>query len=309
MGRIRRGTHRRGHHPNQTSPRQRPTAGSAGEIALKLDRLNADRQQEEVRVLENIQALMDQDAARREPYCLVLHGDGWHRGVIGIVATRIVERYGRPTLVVSCDPETGEGHGSGRSIAAFHLLDALEDESCRHLFTRFGGHAHAVGFALPSANLAQLASSLDIYARAHLLPSDFEPRIAIDSEIELDEINEHFFQTLQQLAPFGLGNREPVFAARKAKLLQPPRIMKEKHLKLRIRDGNGEGRCFDALGWRMAERLESDPLVTGQSLDLAFTIEDSSNQDFPGLQLVLRAYRQATLVPLASSAVASQVAT
>ena len=120
---------------------------------------------------------------------------------------------------------------------------------------------------------------------------------------------EEFFQTLQQLAPFGLGNREPVFAARNAKLLQPPRIMKEKHLKLRIRDGNGEGRCFDALGWRMVERLQVDPLVTGQSLDVAFTVEDSSNQDFPGLQLVLRAYRQATLVPLASSAVASQMAT
>src|SRR5438270_7518184 len=136
-------------------------AERAHEIALKLNQLNADRQQEEARVLETIQEFMGDDPARREPYCLVLHGDGWHRGVIGIVATRVVERYGRPALIVSRDAETGEAHGSGRSIAAFHLLNALEDESCRHLFTRFGGHARAVGFALPSANLASLATALD----------------------------------------------------------------------------------------------------------------------------------------------------
>ena len=101
----------------------------------------------------------------------MIDGDGWHRGVIGITATRVVERYGRPTLVISRDGE--EAHGSGRSIRAFHLLNALE--SCAALFTRFGGHAHAVGFSLP-ARLPELRTQLDLYARERLHPGRFRTR-------------------------------------------------------------------------------------------------------------------------------------
>lgn len=266
----------------------------ARELALKLNRLNADRQEEEARVLKHIEEFIAEDPARSQPYCLVLHGEDWHRGVIGIVATRVVERYGRPALVVSCDASSGEAHGSGRSIPAFHLLNALEDESCRHLFTRFGGHAHAVGFSLPSANLSALASALDGYARSRLQPSDFEPALELDAELDLAAIDGKLFRLLEQLEPFGIGNREPAFVARGARLKQPPQIMKERHFKLRI-GSNGQGRCFDALGWRMAERLQSRPLSISQPLDLAFNIEDSSNHDFPGLQLRLRDYAPASL--------------
>jgi single-stranded-DNA-specific exonuclease len=262
----------------------------ASEIALKLNQLNADRQLEEARVLAKIEEFMTEDGMRREPYCLVLHGEGWHRGVIGIVATRVVERYGRPALVVSSDAASGEAHGSGRSIPAFHLLDALESDRCRHLFTRFGGHAHAVGFALPAANLPALAAALDSYARERLRPKDFEPLLEIDGEIELAAIDGKFLRSLEQLEPFGLGNRAPVFVVRGARLKQPPQVMKERHLKLRIGPASGPGKCFDALGWRMAERLQTHPLAVADSLDLAFTLEDSSNPDFPGLQLRLRDY-------------------
>src|SRR5581483_1591782 len=121
-------------------------AARARELAEKLNQLNGERQQEEARIIEEIEKLLAEPGAR-EPYCLVVDGDGWHRGVTGIAATRVVERYGRPALVIARD-DTGEAHGSGRSISRFHLLEALE--SCRTLFTRFGGHAHAVGFSLPS---------------------------------------------------------------------------------------------------------------------------------------------------------------
>ncbi|PYX40529.1 MAG: single-stranded-DNA-specific exonuclease RecJ [Acidobacteria bacterium] len=117
----------------------------AREIAARLDQLNAERQEEERRILQAIDARFEQEPELRNAHCVVIDGDGWHRGVIGITATRVVERYGRPTLILS--REDGEAHGSGRSIRAFHLLDALE--SCRELFTRYGGHAHAVGFSLP----------------------------------------------------------------------------------------------------------------------------------------------------------------
>src|SRR5581483_7935680 len=113
---------------------------------------------------------------------IVIDGEAWHRGVIGITATRVVERYGRPALVVSVDG--GEAHGSGRSIAAFHLLNALE--SCPELFTRYGGHSHAVGFSLPSSRVADLRSRMDAYARSRLSLSDLEPMLNVDAQLPLD---------------------------------------------------------------------------------------------------------------------------
>jgi single-stranded-DNA-specific exonuclease len=160
----------------------------------------------------------------------VIDGEGWHRGVIGITATRVVERYGRPTLVISRNGE--EAHGSGRSIRAFHLLNALE--SCAGLFTRFGGHAHAVGFSLPAANLPELRTRLDDYARASLTLADFEPAINFDAELALDQVTPEFFNLLQRLEPFGVGNPQPVFAARSVRLMSSPRVMKEKHVKLKL---------------------------------------------------------------------------
>jgi single-stranded-DNA-specific exonuclease len=268
-------------------------ATRARELAERLNKLNGERQQEEARIVESIRKLLDGDAALREPYCLVLDGDGWHRGVIGIVATRVVERYGRPALIVSRDENTGEAHGSGRSIPVFHLLDALEEASCRHLFTRFGGHAHAVGFALPIANIAPLRSAIDAYARARLQAADFEPLLLLDGELSAENISPRLLEALIQLAPFGLGNREPVFALKSATLKQEPRILKERHLKLRIGSAAVNGKCFDALGWRMAERVQASPLAPGAVLDLAFTLEQDGMPEFPGLQLVLKDFRVA----------------
>ena len=143
----------------------------AHQIAARLDKLNSDRQEEEKRILVAIEQRIADEAGLRDSYCMVIDGEGWHRGVIGITATRIVERYGRPTLVVSRDGE--DAHGSGRSIPAFHLLNALE--SCAPLFSRFGGHAYAVGFSLRSCNLSELRLQLDTYARTQLSLADLNP--------------------------------------------------------------------------------------------------------------------------------------
>src|SRR5713101_5226702 len=129
----------------------------ARELANRLDRLNGDRQEEERRILQSITSRFEEEPALYDAFCIVVDGEGWHRGVIGITATRIVERYGRPALVISRDSE--QAHGSGRSISAFHLLNALE--SCAGLFTRFGGHSHAVGFSLPAARVPELRAHLD----------------------------------------------------------------------------------------------------------------------------------------------------
>jgi single-stranded-DNA-specific exonuclease len=202
----------------------------AREIAARLDRLNADRQDEERRILESIEQRLEAEPALRDSYCMVIEGEGWHRGVIGITATRIVEKYGRPTLILSREGE--ESHGSGRSISAFHLLDALE--SCHELFSRYGGHAHAVGFALPAANVAQLSAHLDAYARARLNLADFEPQLDFDSGLSLEDVTPELHQALSLLEPFGMENREPVFTARSVRLMAPPQAVKDKHVRLRI---------------------------------------------------------------------------
>jgi len=265
----------------------------ARELAEHLDQLNAERQAEEQRILTEIHQRLDSDAPLRERYCMVIDGEGWHRGVIGICATRVVERTGRPALVVARDGT--EAHGSGRSIDAFHLLDALE--SCAGLFTRFGGHAHAAGFALPSERLPELCEALDRYARLRLTLADFEQVLAVDAEFGLEQVTPQVHAVVEQLRPFGVGNPEPVFAARGVRVGLPPKVLKEKHLKLRVvgKTSGGNGRtqyqAFDAMGWRMVGRTEKEPMVAGDVLDIAFTVEKNSNPEFGGgIRLSLRDY-------------------
>ncbi len=205
----------------------------AREIAGRLDRLNAERQEEERRILEAIESRLEQEPALRDAFCMVIDGEGWHRGVIGITATRVVERYGRPALVISRDGE--EAHGSGRSIRAFHLLNALESRP--DFFTRFGGHSHAVGFSMPASRVEELRSHLDSYARARLTLADLEPVLALDGELPLDRVTPELFRVLQRLEPFGVGNPEPVFSAKGVRLVAPARVMKEKHVKLKLSAG------------------------------------------------------------------------
>ncbi len=205
----------------------------AREIAAKLDKLNTDRQEEEKRILRAVEERFASDPALSQSYCIVMDGDGWHRGVIGITATRIVERYNRPTLVISRDGE--EAHGSGRSIRAFHLLEAVE--SCGGLFSRYGGHSHACGFAMPAANIPELRARLDQFARTKLTLADFEPVLDLDGELRLSDVSPELFQALALLEPYGMGNPEPVFATRGVQMVAPPRILKDKHAKLKLRAG------------------------------------------------------------------------
>ncbi|HYA26054.1 MAG TPA: single-stranded-DNA-specific exonuclease RecJ, partial [Terriglobales bacterium] len=297
-------------------------ATRAREIATKLDKLNAERQEEERRILQAIDARLQENAPLREAFCMVIDGDGWHRGVIGITATRVVERYHRPAIVISRDGD--EAHGSGRSIRPFHLLNALE--SCHELFTRYGGHSHAVGFTLPSSRVPELCRRLDQYARGCLTLADFDPVVELDAELGFDQITPQLFQAVQQLEPFGVGNREPIFAASNARLMAPPQIMKDKHVKLKLALNGGPSeelsaeaiavtpRChpdsaaiprrrvegwrksitYDALGWHMAERVQQAQLLPGDSLDIAFSLEQNDDSNFGGLELSLRDFRTVT---------------
>ena len=205
----------------------------ARELAAKLDSLNTARQEEERRILHEVEDRFAADPALCEAFCIVVDGEGWHRGVIGITATRVVERYNRPTVVIARDGD--EAFGSGRSIRPFHLLEAIE--SCSSLFSRYGGHSHACGFSMPAANVAELRTRLDAFARTRLTPADFEPALELDAELNLCDVTPELFQALHLLEPYGVENHEPVFAARGVRLTAPPRIMKDKHIKLKLRSG------------------------------------------------------------------------
>jgi single-stranded-DNA-specific exonuclease len=260
------------------------------EIAEKLNLLNTERQGEEARIMSEIEAQLASQPELGEKACVVFDGEGWHRGVIGIVASRVVEKTNRPALVIAIDGE--EAHGSGRSIAALHLLDALE--SCHKLFTRFGGHAHAVGFALPSKDVMELKQRVDEFAQGHLAPEDFVPELKIDAEIPLSGVTPQLLESLRQLDPFGHGNPEPVFSCREVSLLLPPKIIKEKHIKFRVNQKLPETKSsfnYEAMGWRMAQRLQSAPYQPGDKLDLAFTITVNSHPDFGGLELMLKDFK------------------
>jgi single-stranded-DNA-specific exonuclease len=248
------------------------------EIAARLDKLNRERQRVEEEILREIVKIMQSRPDQRERYSLVLAGEGWHRGVIGIVAQRVVERYHRPTLVIGV--EDGVGVGSGRSIRGLHLLQALT--SVQDLFERFGGHATAAGFALPAAKIGELETRFEQYARTVLKPHDLERVLRVDAEVNGADIDWPLFEALEGLAPFGCANPTPVLAARDFRLLWGPRILQEKHLKLRVACG---AKSFDAIGWGMAERGAA--LSPGQSLDMAFTLDQNVFQDVTTLQLLI----------------------
>ena len=234
----------------------------ARELAAKLDQLNSDRQEEEGRILGSVEERFANEAALCDAYCIVVDGDGWHRGVIGITATRIVERYHRPTVVIS--REGDEAFGSGRSIRAFHLLEALE--SCGALFTRYGGHAHACGFAMPTTNVAELRARLDQFARSRLTLADFDPVLELDGELSLRDVTPELYQALQMLEPYGMSNPEPAFATHGAQLVAPPRILKEKHVKLKLRAGqSSQSQELSAAAIFATPRCHPDAAAIGRS--------------------------------------------
>jgi single-stranded-DNA-specific exonuclease len=200
-------------------------------LAGKLDRLNAERQEEERRIVKAVEEQIAGDSALSAAHCIVVDGEGWHRGVIGIAATRVVERYHRPAIVIARDGD--EAFGSGRSIRAFHLLEAIE--ASHGLFTRYGGHSHACGFSMPAANVARLRTELDAFARARLSTEDLDPAVDIEAELRLDEVTPALYEALRLLEPYGTGNHEPTFAARNVRLIAPPKVLKEKHIKLKLK--------------------------------------------------------------------------
>ncbi len=241
-------------------------------LAEKLHRLNTERRNtEQLALLEIEQRLLD-DASLSKASLLLLDGEGWHRGVIGILASRVVDRIGKPALVLT--HEQGEAYGSGRSIPTFHLLEAIS--TCRDLFTRFGGHAHAVGFTLPSDRVPELRARLEAYAVAQKITTNQPSEVFCEMELPLDQLTPTLATWIERLAPFGMENPEPIFLARRVRISAPPRVMKEVHLRLRLAQGV-KGQEYTALAWNWAERLAALSLEEDSLIDIAYKLRPASS--------------------------------
>jgi single-stranded-DNA-specific exonuclease len=272
-------------------------AQRANELAQNLENLNRLRREAEAAALRSIETRLAEDAEFAGGRLLVVDGEGWHRGVIGILASRVVERTAKPAIVVSV--EDNIAHGSGRSVDGFPLLDAIE--TCSDLFTRFGGHAFAIGFAMPAEGLPELKRRLNLHAEERLGAREPEHLLRIHAELPLNRITTVLAGWLKKLEPLGHGNPEPIFVARAARIASPPRVMKERHIRLELRqDSPGSiekpgGAAMRCVGWDWAERCLQMGLAAGSEVDVAYRIRENDHPEYGGIEIELMGIRPAEI--------------
>jgi single-stranded-DNA-specific exonuclease len=253
-------------------------------LAAELCTHNTHRQEEEARTLESALAMVDDELLRAHKV-LVLASAEWHPGIIGIVASRLVERYNRPCALIAV--QNGVGKGSARARAPFHLWEALNQ--CTHLLHRFGGHRVAAGFELEAAQIPALRAALNVIGERTMSDEDLAPLVEIDSWLELKEVTTNFAREIDALAPFGMGNPTPVFAATEILVQKCFRCGPDgAHASLRVQDGPG-GRLLPAIWFRRGELI--DGLRPGAHVDLAFTVGLNTYQGVTTAQLVLKDIR------------------
>jgi len=250
-------------------------SAEARRIAEHLDARNEERKTVQQQIVDLALAELGDGG---EAKVAVIEGSGWHRGVIGIAASKIAERINRPCVVFSIEGDVA--HGSGRSIEAYHLLNGLT--ACADLFEKFGGHSHAAGITIRPERIAELRRRLNEHAASCLTAEDLEHSVAIDMELSADQITFQFARELEKLEPFGAGNARPVFATRNLRNLSEPVVLKDKHLKMRL--AGPQNRPLEAVWWNCIETPGQSPEVKG-SIELAYAIETSVWNDEYRLQL------------------------
>ncbi len=253
-------------------------------LALQLDGENVRRQAEEADILAAAKKIVQTDPDIGARSILVVAGEGWHRGVIGIVASKLVDAFHRPAIVLSIDG--GVAHGSCRSIPRFDLLSALE--RCAHLFVRFGGHKQAAGLTMDATRIKEFRRAVNDVADETLGPEDLMPSLRIDADLMFRGITGSVAAGVAALAPFGTGNPRPVFAARGVEIVNGPQKLKDRHLKMTLRQ---DGRIFRAIAWRAAERLEFASEHKA-ALDVAFSLEQNQYRGETHVELTVADLRK-----------------
>jgi len=255
----------------------------ARELAQQLDTENIRRQQEEADIVVAARKAVETDLEIGSRTVIVVAGEGWHRGVIGIVASKLVDAFHRPAIVISTDGDVA--HGSCRSIPSFNMLGALE--SCGEVMSKFGGHKQAAGLTMASARVRELRARVNDFADGCLQPDDLRPRIWIDGALGFRSIDEQMASELTSLAPFGAGNPRPIFRTSGVEIVDGPRRLKERHLKMAFRQ---DGRVMRGIAWRASER-EEFVAEHRTAIDLAFSLEQDTWEGERYLQLSIADFK------------------
>ena len=255
-------------------------------LAKRLNEANRERQKIESVTLKEALSKIERDVNFKEHKVIVLHKKDWHNGVIGIVASRISDRFYRPTILISV--KDGVGRGSGRSIENFHLFEALI--GCEDILKEYGGHKYACGLTILEKNLGQFKKTINEIASSVLTSDDLIPRFDIDVDMDLGLLDEGVVEEISGLQPFGEGNPCPVFCSRNLKLVYPPRILKGEHIKLHVTDKSGK--TFEAIGFGLAKDSDIELTLRKSSLfDLAYTVSFNSWQGLNTIQLKIKDIR------------------
>ena len=238
--------------------------GEARQLAEQLDTTNRDRQDEDKRTLAEALAMLEREYDPGSDFGVVLAGEGWHPGVVGIVASRVVERIHRPVVMIALDGE--RGRGSARSIPGFHLHDALQ--ACSAHMVRFGGHKQAAGMDVTRHSVAAFREAFNAEAGSRLDSADLRPRLRTDFVLDLEDVDLQLVHWMSYLGPHGMGNPGPLFVARAA-ALQRAKVVGDNHLKATLSQGAGR---IDAIGFGLAERHPPEPVMAVPH-DVVFRLE------------------------------------
>ena len=258
--------------------------------ARAIDQYNRDRKELDKRITEEANDIISQRGeAEADKKALVIYNKNWHRGIIGIVASRLTELYYKPSVVLTLS--NGLATGSSRSVQGFDVYRAVE--SARDLLENFGGHTYAVGLSLKEENIPEFSRRFEEYVAKNILPSQRQPLLEIDAVITFSEITPTFFAMLNRFNPFGPGNQKPVFCTRNVKDFGTSKLVgrHSEHIKLELLDDTS-GKVYNGIAFNMARHFEH--IHAGLPFDICYTIED--NKHYPGggaLQLQIKEIRPA----------------
>jgi len=236
------------------------------ELASHLDNLNSKRQKIQERTYNQaLETIRRRDLDKRYRF-LILGCEEWHRGVIGIVASKLKDAFHRPVLLFTY--EDGKACGSGRSISGLPIIECMDE--CKDLFLNYGGHSMAVGCVLPQENMELFKESINVIASERISDEDLKRKVVIDSKLEFPDITSSFLEKYFLLSPFGVGNPRPVFFTEGAEVADEPKKIKQKHSKLLLKQ---KKKFFEALGWDRVDWAQG--LQRGDKIDVAYSFQFS----------------------------------
>ena len=261
----------------------------ANRKSLEIDQYNKDRKELDKRITEEANAILEERGEMHSPKrSIVIYNKHWHKGIIGIVASRLTELYYKPSVVLTLS--NGLATGSSRSVQGFDIYKAIESTS--DLLENFGGHTYAVGLSLKEENIPAFTSRFEDYVAANILPEQLTPQIDIDAFLSFSEITPEFVSTLRLFNPFGPGNRKPTFCSRRVKDFGTSKLVGRnlEHIKLEMVDDTS-GRVINGIAFNMASYFEH--IHSGKPFNNCFTIEENKHQNSTSLQLLVKQIRAA----------------